>query len=271
MRLFGIALTVLILGAVQAQAQSLGVTPASVDAKVKRGTTYTQTFTLSNNSSERMRFACSISDYWYDGQNKRVLGAPGSLPRSASLWVQFSPAEILVEPNSSATVKAIIAVPKTASGGYYTLLIFEATPVAREANLPQSGNTTVTASVGVCFRGLAMLTTEDNSEYNVEVVEGQASPPSASSPLEMKLDLKNRSTTHVRIQGVFALLNEAGKLAGRGKIESKRYMPGQRDILKSSWTGDLPPGNYTLVVTLKYDRVGMDPATLVHEIPFIVK
>src|SRR6266576_1543259 len=83
--------------------QSLGLTPALVDANVKRGLTYNQNFTVVNNTNTRLRFHCSVSDYWYDEHNGKLLGRPGTLPRSASSWVQFAPNEVVVEPRSSAT------------------------------------------------------------------------------------------------------------------------------------------------------------------------
>ncbi|HKP11457.1 MAG TPA: hypothetical protein VJZ91_05080 [Blastocatellia bacterium] len=265
---FACLLTVLLCSftAAQAQQNTLGVAPASVEAKVKRGSTYTQTYTLFNNSPERLRFRCSLIDYWYDENNKRLTGRPGTLPRSASSWVQFSPAEVIVEPHSSAKVLAAITVPLAANGGYYTMPVFEAMPVKSEA---ESGNT-ATASIGIRFRGLVMLATEDASEYVVEVMGGKVLPPTASTPLEMNIDVRNRGTVHARVRGVFAVLDENGRLAGRGKIEAGKFLPGQRNMMKVPWAGELPVGRYTAVVTLSYDRVGMEPATLIYEVPFEV-
>jgi hypothetical protein len=63
-------------------------------------------------------------------------------------------------------------------------------------------------------------------------------------------------------------LDASGKLAGRGTIKEKRFMPGQRNTLKTAWAGELAPGRYTAVITLTYNRVGADPATVVYELPF---
>jgi hypothetical protein len=254
----------------QAQQNSVGVAPASVEAKVKRGSTYAQTYTLYNNTSERLRFSCSLIDYWYDENNQRLTGRPGTLPRSASPWVQFSPSEIIVEPHSTATVKATFTVPLMAAGGYYTMPVFEAMPVKNEAASGPSAGNTATTSIGIRFRGLVMLATEDANEYNVEIMGGKISPPTTSTPLEMDLDVRNRGNEHARLHGVFAILDAQGTLAGRGKIEDSKLLPGQRNIMKAPWAGELRPGKYTAVVTLSYDRVGLEPATLVYELPFEV-
>lgn len=254
----------------QAHGQSLGISPVYVEAKVKNGATYKQAFTISNNSGARLRVKCSVGDYWYDENNQRVEGRAGTLPHSASLWVQFSPAVVTIEANASAKVNAVITVPLAATGGFYTAPIFEFEAADQPAG-NQQAEATATASVAYSFSGLLMLTTEGSTEYNLEIMNGSVTPPTSSSALEMQFDLRNRSTAHVRVRGVFAVLDAAGKLVGRGKINEKRYMPGQRDVLQTSWAGELGPGRYTAITTLTYDRVGMEPATLVFEKSFEVK
>jgi hypothetical protein len=248
-------------------AQSLGLTPAIMDATVKRGGAYTNTFTISNGTNTRLRVRCSVSDYWYDESNQRLTGRAGTLPRSASSWVLFTPSEFIIEPHSSGSVNAVITVPQGANGGYYTAPTFE-TENANASAPPAAG--TAQANIKIRFQGLLLLTTEDATEYNVEIMGGQLSPPTASSPLGINLDVRNRSTAHARVHGLFALLDASGKLAGHGDIEEKQYMPGQRDFLKTVWAGELAPGRYTALVTLSYARAGMSPATLVYELPFEV-
>lgn len=251
---------------VQAQGESLGLTPAMIDANVKRGATYNQGFTIANNTRTRLRFHASVGDYWYGEKNERLVGRAGTLPRSASPWVQFTPAEVVIEPNSSATINAVISVPQAANGGYYTMPFFEGEP----ADLPAGGENRKGAGSSVAIRlgGLLMLTTDEGSEYNVEVMGGTITPPTESSELEMKLDVRNRGTAHARLKGMFAILDEAGKISARGRIEEKPYLPGQRKMFETSWAGNLAPGRYTAIVTLTYDRAGKDPATVIHEIPF---
>lgn len=148
--------------------------------------------------------------------------------------------------------------------------IFEALPVVQSTGHAVPSAASTTASIGVRFRGLIILTTMDGSEYSVEILGGKISPPSASTELTIELDLRNRGTAHVRMRGAFAILNSLGALAGRGTIQEKRYVPGQRNIMRIPWAGELPAGKYTTVITLSYDRVGMEPATLVYEIPLVV-
>jgi hypothetical protein len=265
-KLFFLGITLLIsFGVVQAQQASIAITPASIDANIKRGASYTQKFTLTNNTDTRLRFRCSISDIWYDEQNIRMNGRAGTLPRSASLWIQFLPSEIIVEPHSAAVVRAVITVPPGATGSFYAVPVFEGMPV----NVTQKKVST--ATIGVRFRGLMMFTTTEGSEYYVEIMGGKIQPPTASSELELNLDLRNRGTAHAKVRGAFAILNSSGVLAGRGTIEEKRFLPSQRNLISGKWGGELPPGKYICIVTLSYNRIALEPTSIVYEIPFEVK
>jgi hypothetical protein len=256
-----------------AQKISVAITPASIDAKVSRGASYVQVFTLVNDTGTRLRFKCSLADMWYDENNNRVAGLAGTSERSASSWIQLTPEATIVEPHSSGKVNAVITIPRTAAGSYYSVPVFEAMPVdeplSPDATLPKVS--TAKATIGLRFNGLIMLTTLDAAEYNVEIMGGRITAPSASTELALELDIRNRGNAHVRVHGAFAILNGSGILVGRGSIEEKRFLPEQKNILPAGWAGELPAGTYTSVITLSYDRVGKEPATLAYELPLIVQ
>lgn len=258
-------------GSVVAQQGSIAITPASIDTRVKAGASYTQNFTLSNNTSERLQFRCSAADMWYDEQNQRINGRAGTLPRSASLWIQFTPSEVIVEPHTSAIVKATITIPQNAAGSFYTTPVFEASPAGKPSIRSVTDTSSSTASIAVRFRVLMMLTTEQGADYRVEIMDGKITPPTAISEMELTLDLHNRGTAHAKVRGAFAILNSTGKLAGRGTILEKRFLPTQRNLIKGKWSGELSPGDYTCIVTLSYNRVGLEPTSLLREISFTVK
>jgi hypothetical protein len=258
----------------QKRSASVSITPASIDAKVKRGSSYTQLFTLTNSTNTRLRFKCSVADMGYDENNNRLTGRAGTLPRSASLWIEFSPTEIVVEPYTSGIVKALVTVPITAAGGYYSVPVFDAMPVGdvlSTAGAVPAKASNASATIGVQFNGLMMFTTTDAAEYNIEINGAKITPPRDSAELVLELDLVNRGNAHARVHGGFVILNSASVLVGRGIIRETRYMPNQRKMLETSWAGDLLPGKYTCLITLSYDRTGMDPASLVQELSFVVQ
>ncbi len=254
-----------------AKPASVAITPASIDTKVKSGSSYTQNFSVVNNTNERLKVRMSAEDVWIDEQNKRVEGRPGTLPRSASLWIQFTPAEFIAEPFSTGKVKAVITVPESAVGSFYSVPVFEVAPAAKAVFQNASATAiTASASIGLRFRAIMMLTTETGSEYNVEIMGGNITPPTATSEMDLTLDMRNRGNAHAKVRGAFAILDSAGKLAGRGTIVETRLLPTQRKAMTAKWSGELKPGDYTAVITLSHDRVGAVPTSIAHEISFTV-
>jgi hypothetical protein len=171
----------------------------------------------------------------------------------------------------SGVIKATITVPKDASGSFYTVPVFEAAPVEKRVISGTANAFSATASIAIRFCALMMLTTETGAEYNVEIMGSKVVPPTASAEMELSLDLRNRGTAHAKVRGAYAIVDSAGKLAGRGKIDEKRFLPTQRNSITSKWSGELKPGDYTAIVTLSYDRVNMDPMSLVQELSFQVR
>lgn len=257
------------LGANAQQTQSVGLSPAYLEAYVGRGQAYNQEFTIVNKTTTRLRFHCSVSDFWYDEKGDRLEGRPGTLPHTASTWVQFTPSEIIVEPMSSAKFTAVISVPANATGGYYTIPYFQGEQ-AEEPNHPSQKKLTAEYSVAVRLGGLMMFATTEGSEYNLSVKGGAVHPPTATSPLELELEAENLGNAHVLLHGTYAFLDANGRVAGRGQFEEQRYLPGQRRSFKTDWAGDLAPGHYTAILTLTYPRAGSTPTSFVYEIPFDV-
>jgi hypothetical protein len=257
----------LLFGAGAARAgHSVAMTPAFIEASVKRSTTFTRSFTITNGTSTQLRFRASVCDYGNDENNKRVVGRAGTLPRSAAAWVQFSPAETVVDPGTAAAVSVIVTVPATAEGSRYAMCFFEGEP-AEAAPQGSKASTTIRIRLGAPL----LLSVAGASKYDVAVLGGEVSPPTGSSELLADLDVINRGDAHARFVGMFAILDGNGRLAGRGRVDEKRFFPGQRDMYRIQWAGELAPGHYTLIVTLKYDRAGADPGSLLHEIPFDVE
>ena len=245
----------------------LGVAPAVIEVAGKRGTTVAQTFTLDNSTSARVRFRCKTGDFWYDADNQLTFAPAGTKERSAALWVQFSPAEIIAEPNSSVTVKALVTIPTNARGGYYLTPIFEGEAAPRTENdAPEAGK----AALAIELTGLMLVAVEDASDYRIEISQGDVTPPSATAEMSVTLNVANRGLSHTRMRGVFALLDKGGKIVGRGNTDTRTILPGQQLKLSGSWAGTLPVGSYTALVTLTYLRAGQTPTTLVKELPFTV-
>lgn len=241
----------------------VGVSPLVVEATVQKGAAHVAKFLVANNLPSPMRVRASVKDVWHDGAGNRLEAEPGTQPRSASGWIRFNRAELVVAPMSTATVEAVISVPRDAAGSYYSMPVFELTRAA-SADAKGAG-----ANFGFRFQGRIVVTTAEGSDFSLRIVGGKVSPPTPSTPLSLTLDLSNTGNAHIVPSVTFALLDETGRLVGRGKCPAKKLMPSEHAEASGTWAGVLPPGRYNVVSSVTY-KTTSDPKTTVKEITFAV-
>ncbi|HEY0170279.1 MAG TPA: hypothetical protein VGB98_04445 [Pyrinomonadaceae bacterium] len=239
----------------------VGVSPIVVEAVVESGGSLVARFQITNRARSAQRVRCSLKDVWHE-RGQRTEAAPGTQPRSASSWLRFNPSELVVQPNSTATVEAVVTLPKDAEGSYYTMPVFEISPVAEG----RPGNT---AAFVYRIQGRVVVTTARGSNYSLNVVGGKVSAPTPSAPLVLTLDLANAGNTHLIPSVSFAVLDQSGRLVGRGKLPTKKLMPSEQAELSGSWSGALPPGRYNVVSSVTY-KAASDNKTVIKEITFAV-
>lgn len=87
--------------------------------------------------------------------------------------------------------------------------------------------------------------------------------------MSLDFDLLNAGNTHIFPLARVAVLDAAHKLVAKAdnQEEVKRFLPGQKNSVHVGWTGNLPPGEYSAVLTVSYgeDRIETQ------QIPFAVK
>jgi hypothetical protein len=243
---------------------SLWVSPAILDLVMRPGQTAVQEFQLGNDTSARVKIRAYAWDWWITETNDKAFGPPGSSPlRSMAGWVSFDPAEVTVEPDSVASIKLFLSVPKDASAGYYSVAFFEG--ASPELPPPAAGQPrlSIVSRLGV----LTMVAIEGTEHYQVEVERSEVTPPTEGSELKYSLTLKNRSNVHLMVQGVLAIFTPDHRLVGKTRLQPQRFLPGQSDVIKIPYAGALRPGQYTAVATLIYGR----DQSLVEEKSFTVQ
>lgn len=245
-----------------AQQPGVGVSPVVVEETVAKGSAHVIKFQVTNNTSHPQRVRCSVRDVGYAG-GRRTEAEPGTLPRSASSWLRFNPAELVVPPSGTATVEAVVSVPQSASGSYYTMPSFD---ISRDG-----GAATQNASAGFVFRirGRIVLTTPDSTP-SLSVVGVKVEPPTATKPLTLSLEMMNTGNAHVVPSPTFTLLDRGGRLVGRGQMPTRKLMPGEKATAEGTWAGELRPGNYHVLTSVTYKTAGQDKAVVVKEVTFAV-
>jgi hypothetical protein len=236
-----------------AGAQSVGIAPAQVVQSFKPGVPFEIELASVNRSSNPIEMNVQITDFWYNEKNEKVFSTPGTSPRSAANWIQFVPEHFEIPGMGTQKMKAIVTPPADASGGYYAVLFVESKPVAT-ADKTKDGKTIFT---NVRIGSLVLLTAENTADYKVELTNLKLVPPSANQALDLTLDIADVGNTHVFPLGRLAVLDSNRKLVAKTQGEMMRLLPGQKNTMRVNWTGSLPAGSYTAVLTVAYgqDRI----------------
>jgi hypothetical protein len=235
-----------------AAAQSLGLAPGEVREKFTPGVPFEIELATSNDGGSPVEMSVEIADLWYNEKNEKVFPAPGTAPRSAANWIQFVPERFEVPAHGAQKMKAIITPPSDAKGGYYAVLFVQSKP---QLSFTKSNGQGVFTNMRLGC--LVLLDADKTEDFKIEVNNVKIVPPSATQSLDLSFDLLNSGNTHVFPVARLAVLDTEKKLVAKAQTEEKRFLPGQKDSMHVSWTGSLPAGNYTAVLTVTYgeDRI----------------
>jgi hypothetical protein len=234
-------------------AQSLGLAPAQIVQKFKPGVPFQFDLSTINNSDSTVEMHVQITDFWYDEKNEKVFSSPGSSPRSAANWIQFVPERFEVAAHGTQKMSAIVTPPSDARGGYYATLFVVSKRVLSFNDTANDKKVYTEMRIGC----LVMLSAENTEEPRIEISNLKLVPPSANQGLRLDFEVANQGNSHFFPLGRLAILNSLHKLMGKAQSEEKRFLPGQKDSMHVDWTGILPPGDYTAVLTVTYaeDRI----------------
>ncbi len=230
-----------------------GLTPAMVVQSFKPGQPFIVNLTVSNGSARPALMRGIAMDFWYNEKNEKVFAAPGTLPHSAANWVEFVPPVVTVPPQGFSPIKMIVTPPSDASGSYYCVAFLESKPELARATTGE----TQAVYTNVRLGALVMLAAEGSEKYQVNVTDARFSPPAPSHDLTLDFEVDNESNTHIFPATAVAVLNPKNEIVAKTEGEIKRFLPGQKNRLSLSWSGTLPPGDYTALLTMIYgdDRI----------------
>ena len=233
-------------------AQSLGLSPGEVRETFTPGVPFEIALATNNEGTTPVEMSVQIADFWYNEKNEKVFPTPGSSPRSAANWIQFVPEHFEVPVHGSQKMRAIVTPPSDAKGGYYAVLFVQSKP---QLSFTKSNGQGVYTNMRLGC--LVLLAADKTENLKVELSDVRVSPPSATQGLDLSFDLLNDSNSHVFPVARVAIVDAEKKLVAKAQSLEKRYLPGQKDSMHVNWTGSLPAGNYTAILTVTYgeDRI----------------
>ena len=247
-----------VLWPASAAAQALGLAPAQVVQTFKPGVAFEFALASVNNGDQPVEMNVQITDFWYNNKNEKVFSTPGTSPHSAANWIQFVPEHFEIPQHSTQKMKAFVTPPADARGGYYAVLFVESKPKLTFDKTKDGKQVFTNVRVGC----LVLLTAEGTADYKIDLQNIKLTPPSGNQGLNLSFDVTNAGNTHVFPQGRLAVLDSNRKLVAKAESEALRTLPGQKNSLKVYWTGKLPAGNYTAILTVPYGNEGIETRSL---------
>jgi len=92
-------------------------------------------------------------------------------------------------------------------------------------------------------------------------------PPTAADDLGLRLTVANQSNTHVFPKASLAVFSSDKRLVAKAEAPEKRFLPGQTDSIRLTWSGKLPPGDYEGVLTVVYAGTQLETRSLPFTVP----
>jgi hypothetical protein len=249
---FFLLLAVLILP-VAGRAQSIALAPGQVRQTFKPGVPFQIELASANQGDEPVEMSVQITDLWYDEKNEKTFGSPGTSPRSAANWIQFVPERFEIPAHSTQKMHAVVTPPADAQGGYYAVLFVQSSPKLT-FDKTKDGKTIFTNVRVGC---LVLLSADKTEDYKIALSNVSMIPPASNRSMDLSFDVENVGNVHIFPVARVAIIDSSRKLVAKAESEPKRLLPGQKDSIHVGWTGNLPAGDYTAVLTVAYgdDRI----------------
>ena len=227
-----------------AQAATIRINSPKITLELAPGDTYSGEIVAENPADQEAKVRLYLEDWVYKptGIGDKEFTPAGTLPNSASRWITFSPAEDVLKPYGRITIRYTINVPKEVKGGYYSVLFIET--LLGAAQNEEGVSVLVAGRIGALFlieaKGTAL---RQGQIQSVEVKAG------GNKPLQILTTFKNTGNIDTQLQGKFLLMDQAGKIYGRGDLANMYLMPGDAATSTTEWVGRLSQGSYTALLT----------------------
>ena len=223
---------------------------------MRPGQTISGNIEVSNRGSEPVQLDVYLQDWEYvdGGSGDKNFTPAGTSRASASSWIHYFPNRLNLPAGGKGVVEYTVSVPADAAGGHYAVMFFESFLAAGQSN--QGVTVQYTGRLGSLFEIEAAGTVVRTGEVT-DVTTGPVDP---ARPLSMSYTFRNTGNVVLRPKAYFNILDAAGRYLGRGEFDPLYTSPGGSGTAKSEWTGSLPPGNHTLLLTV--DIGGDEPLVI---------
>ncbi len=249
-----LCITGALLAVVQtASAISLTVAPAQQTIEMEAGSTASRTLSITNNGETPLTVNAYAWDWWYHADGRHAFGPPGTFERSGATWVSMVPEVQVVQPGDTARIAVHVSMPENVDGGHYAVAFVEArtgTPSSEGFSMRPGGRIAVPI----------LMSTQGTEDHSLSLLSASIDPPTATSPLTLRLTSENRGDTHSFPEFMGAIRDRRDhEVLARFQGNPKRILPGQTADMEATWSGTLDPGDYEVIGTVVYGDGRSEP------------
>lgn len=241
-----LALLFSLLPVTAAAQATVGVDPVARLYTATPGQTITQVLTIynPNPSKQKMRIVAYLSDMNVSETGETEFPPANTLKESSAAWTTFTPAEFELGGEESKQVRYTIQVPADATPGtHWAMLMFEAQEPAA-----------VPGKTLASFR----LRVAHTMYVNVQPTKAEGSitgifdslPKNETGFYQIAVQYTNSGNVVTGVQGRVELRDAGGNLVATLPLDLIVALPNRSVLLKSSWVGPVPKGQYSALVVL---------------------
>ncbi len=225
-----------------AQAVQLGVDPLRMAYHLPSGGSLTDAAHVSNLGTVPVPMTARTSDWSLSPRGTPIFPMRGDPAASAgcAAWLQINPAEFVVAPGQTETIRYTIQVPAgTSAQGCNTSILFTSAPLRRPGAQSQIFTRVRMASI--------LYITVGHPTVAGRLADISLAPPAGSGHhWQLRLLIANTGTTFFRASGTTELIGVGGQPIASFPIGSQVVLPATTRLLRFALQSPPGPGAYQL-------------------------
>ncbi len=226
-------------------ASTIRISSPRIELELAPGETYTGEVTAENPDNEEINVKVYAEDWIYaeGGTGEKKFSPAGTQPLSASHWINFNSQANTIKPYGRMTAHYTVSVPLDAKGAHYSVLFFETQLGVSKSE--EGANVQVAGRIGALF----FVQVKGTVSRSGEVKGVRITAPQGNQPMEIETAFQNTGNVDISLGGNFLIMNDEGKVLGRGDLNTIYTFPGVSETRKTQWVGKLPKGTHQMVLT----------------------
>lgn len=236
-----IAVSVILVGAswLPALAFDLGISPPDIHLKINKGEQYHGELYIYGSDSETVDVKAYPMDWALTTNGSYQFLPVGTVKRSASSWITFSPANFRLLPKRGQKVLYTVKIPDRALGSYWGNIMFDTNPTLQKGRkkfqIAVAGRLAFVIRIDINGSPAAAGSIEKlNASWNPE-----------SRKLVATFRVKNNGDSFIRFTGHLEIKDVRGKKAGEVAFKEGYILPDSaREFSLKDSELILPPGVY---------------------------